>query len=204
MGNKITDELITTVQSIVGQNYSKMDVVRALHMANNDATAAINIIFDTPSFKRSEPPKTPKVSARDSSANAPDPVTHSKPKSVNRVVDDAPSTSRSMEIKVKARNNGVTEVTGSDKWWFVGCSEVAGLSTCKGSKIKAGDLVNFTFPPERSLTGPSPGKFGGGGRGRQPAACSEIVRFSTLASGEVHFWCFSIFLLLRGHVAIIS
>ncbi|KAK1435105.1 hypothetical protein QVD17_00865 [Tagetes erecta] len=185
MGNKITDELITTVQSIVGQDYSKMDVVRALHMANNDATAAINIIFDTPSFKRSEPPKSPRVSSRDPIANAPDPATRSKPKSVNHVVDDGPSTSRSVEVNVKTENEVVKEVIRSDKWWFVGCSEVAGLSTCKGSKIKAGDLVNFTFPPERSLTGPSPGKFGGGGRGRQPAACSEIVRFSTLASGEI-------------------
>ncbi|KAI3823284.1 hypothetical protein L1987_04718 [Smallanthus sonchifolius] len=170
MGNKITDELITTVQSIVGPDYSKMDVVRALHMANNDATAAINIIFDTPSFRRSEPPKIPRVS---------------KPNIVNRVVDDEPSTSRSVDIiKVKTGNDVVTILIGSSKWWLVCCSEVAGLSTCKGSKIKAGDPVNFTFPPERPLTGPSPGKFGGG-RGRQATACSEIVRFSTSASGEI-------------------
>ncbi|KAK9072647.1 hypothetical protein SSX86_009082 [Deinandra increscens subsp. villosa] len=166
MGNKITDELITTVQSIVGQDYSKMDVVRALHMANNDATAAINIIFDTPSFKKPELPKSPRVST-------------SKPKSVNRIVDDEPSTSRAVEIKINTGNDVV-----SDKWWFVGCSEVVGLSTCKGSKIKGGDPVDFTFPPERSLAGPSPGKFGGG-RGRQAAACSEIVRFSTVSSGEI-------------------
>ncbi|KAI3716560.1 hypothetical protein L1987_67522 [Smallanthus sonchifolius] len=137
-------------------------------MANNDATAAINIIFDTPSFKRSEPPKSPRVS---------------KPNIVNRVVDDEPSTSRSVEVKVKTGNDVVSNLIGTSKWWFVGCSEVAGLSTCKGSKIKAGDPVNITFPPERRLTGPSPGKFGG--RGRQPTACSEIVRFSTLASGEI-------------------
>ncbi|KAJ0575986.1 putative HIRAN domain-containing protein [Helianthus annuus] len=56
---------------------------------------------------------------------------------------------------------------------------------CKGSKIKVGEHVKFTFPMERSLTGPPPGKFGGGGSGRQPAACSEIVRFSTVTSGEI-------------------
>ncbi|KAL7617808.1 hypothetical protein Lser_V15G03616 [Lactuca serriola] len=44
---------------------------------------------------------------------------------------------------------------------------------------------NFTFPPEKSLSGPSPAKFGSGGRGREPSACSEIVRFSTSASGEI-------------------
>ncbi|XP_076946038.1 DNA repair protein RAD5A-like [Bidens hawaiensis] len=172
MGSKITDELITTVQSIVGPEYSKMDVVRALHMANNDATAAINIIFDTPSFKRSETPKISKVSSPN--------VTAIANNNVNRIVNEEPSTSKSTEIKVKTGN----DVVGSSKWWFVGCADVAGLSTCKGNKIKAGDGVNFTFPPERFLTGPSPGKFGGG-RGRQPAACSEIVRFSTSASWEI-------------------
>ncbi|XP_076960860.1 DNA repair protein RAD5A-like [Bidens hawaiensis] len=172
MGSKITDELITTVQSIVGPEYSKMDVVRALHMANNDATAAINIIFDIPTFKRSETPKISKVSSPNVTA-----VANNR---VNLIVHEEPSTSKSTEIKVKAGN----DVVGSSKWWFVGCADVAGLSTCKGNKIKAGDGVNFTFPSERSLTGPSPGKFGGG-RGRQPAACSEIVRFSTSASGEI-------------------
>ncbi|KAL7595457.1 hypothetical protein Lser_V15G28940 [Lactuca serriola] len=190
MANKITDELITTVQSIVGQDYSKMDVLRALHMANNDATAAINIIFDTPSFKRSEPPKpkTPMVSSRNATVKTQTPVTNSKTNSViSRSVDDEPCTSRSVapEREVVKGNEIVNNLTGSSKWWFVGCCEVAGLSTCKGSKIKPGDQLNFTFPPEKSLSGPSPAKFGSGGRGRQPSACSEIVRFSTSASGEI-------------------
>ncbi|KAM0024851.1 putative DNA helicase chromatin remodeling SNF2 family [Helianthus debilis subsp. tardiflorus] len=182
MGNKINDELIATVQSIVGPDYSKMDVVRALHMANNDATAAINIIFDTPSFKRSEPPR---VSSRNTTtANTQDAVVRSKPNSSgNRVAEDEPSTSRAVETANDVVS-GLSE-SSTSKWWFVGCSEVAGLSTCKGCKIKVGEHVKFTFPTERSLTGPSPGKFGGGGRGRQPAACSEIVRFSTVASGEI-------------------
>ncbi|KMT18659.1 hypothetical protein BVRB_2g027880 [Beta vulgaris subsp. vulgaris] len=38
------------IRSVVGQNYAEMDIIRALHMANNDATGAINIIFDTPKF----------------------------------------------------------------------------------------------------------------------------------------------------------
>lgn len=185
MANKITDELITTVRSIIGQDYSKMDVVRALHMANNDATAAINIIFDTPSFKRSEPPKTPKVPSRNETLKTQHPVSNSKTNSVNSSADDEPCTSRSVAREVNNGNEVVNNLTGSSKWWFVGCCEVAGLSTCKGSKIKAGDQLNFTFPPEKSFSGPSPGKFGSGGRGRQPTACSEIVRFSTLASGEI-------------------
>ncbi|KAI3706455.1 hypothetical protein L6452_24209 [Arctium lappa] len=191
MGNKITDELIEMVRSIVGHDYSKMDVVRALHMANNDATAAINIIFDTPSFKRSEAPKSPKVSSRNATAKTQDAVRNSKRNGVSCTVDDDPSLSRPVELTVdKGKEvvnnvNAGSELNGSSKWWFVGCCEVMGLSTCKGSKIKAGDQLNFTFPPEKRLSGPSPGRFGGGGRGRQPTACSEIVRFSTLASGEI-------------------
>uniref|UniRef100_A0A2N9IMA0 Uncharacterized protein n=1 Tax=Fagus sylvatica TaxID=28930 RepID=A0A2N9IMA0_FAGSY len=30
------------------------------------------------------------------------------------------------------------------EWWFVGCSEVSGLSTCKGRRVKPGDEVVFT------------------------------------------------------------
>ncbi|KAF3622071.1 hypothetical protein FXO38_31500 [Capsicum annuum] len=58
------------------------------------------------------------------------------------------------------------------------------MSTCKGRILKPGDEVEFTFPVEKMLSSPSTGKFGGG-RGRQAAACSEIVRFSTKACGEI-------------------
>ncbi|XP_071711412.1 DNA repair protein RAD5A [Rutidosis leptorrhynchoides] len=198
MGNKVTDELITTVQSIVGHDYSKMEVIRALHMANNDATAAINIIFDTPSFKRSEPPKSPKVSTikrseppkspkvsnSNSSVKSQVSVPNSKPKSISMTLDDEPSTSRPIECKIEKENDVVNgELNGSSKWWFVGCSEVIATSTCKGMKIRSGDHVNFMFPSEKRLGGRLLGR--GGGRGRQLVACSEIVRFSTSASGEI-------------------
>ncbi|KAL6575778.1 hypothetical protein OROHE_000759 [Orobanche hederae] len=71
MGNKATEEIISTVRSIVGDEFSDMDIIRALHMANNDPTAAINIIFDTPrSFrkpgfpKKSEPSSNRRASRR--------------------------------------------------------------------------------------------------------------------------------------------
>ncbi|KAI3702229.1 hypothetical protein L6452_27958 [Arctium lappa] len=126
------------VRSIVGHDYLKMNVVRALHMANNDATAAINIIFDTPSFKRSEALKSPKVSSRNETTKTQDTVRNSKRNGVSCTVADEPSLSRPVELTVD-----------------------------KGKEvIKAGDQVNFTFPPEKCLSGPSPGRFGGGGRGR--------------------------------------
>lgn len=99
-----------------------------------------------------------------------------------------------MEVTCTGSNEGDGKVEkerfsdsiGSD-WWHVGTSEVAGLSTCKGRRVKAGDEVIFTFPfksKASSSPSPSPGK--GFGRGRQAAvACSEIVRFSTKDGGEV-------------------
>nr|GEU68872.1 helicase, C-terminal [Tanacetum cinerariifolium] len=163
--NKITDELITTVGSIVGSEYSKMDIIRALHLSNNDPTSAINIIFDSPTFKtRPEPsPKTPNIPPPITT-----PVTKAKPKP-NKLVE--------CEVVDKGR-------IGGDEWWFVGCCEVVGLSTCKGSgRIRIGERVDFTFPLERGKVGV--GGSGSGGRGRGVVACSEIVRFSTLASGEI-------------------
>lgn len=80
-------------------------------------------------------------------------------------------------------DSGKPDEMGSE-WWFVGSSEVSGLSTCKGRILKPGDEVNFTFPLEKKMTTPSPGKIGGG-RGRQVATCSEIIRFSTNDCGEV-------------------
>ncbi|KAG9144008.1 hypothetical protein Leryth_013897, partial [Lithospermum erythrorhizon] len=68
--NKVNDELISTVRSVVGVDYSEMDIIRALHMAKNDPTAAINIIFDAPSFKKSEIPKTSKNLSKNSSSDA--------------------------------------------------------------------------------------------------------------------------------------
>ncbi|XP_020552343.1 putative SWI/SNF-related matrix-associated actin-dependent regulator of chromatin subfamily A member 3-like 2 isoform X4 [Sesamum indicum] len=161
MGNKATEEIISTVRSIVGAEFSDMDIIRALHMANNDPTAAINIIFDTPrSFKK--PDFSKKSETSNSNVNAEPPIS---------------------VASVKQNVSGVAKEMGSE-WWFVGNGEVAGLSTCKGRILKPGDAVNFTFPVEKKLTISSPGKLAGG-RGRQVATCSEIVRFSTNAGGEI-------------------
>ncbi|XP_042463169.1 DNA repair protein RAD5A-like [Zingiber officinale] len=56
--NKVTDEGIALVRSVVGQEFSEMDIIRALHMANNDVSSAINIIFDTPHLRLTPGDKT--------------------------------------------------------------------------------------------------------------------------------------------------
>ncbi|GJT88341.1 helicase [Tanacetum coccineum] len=96
-----------------------------------------------------------------------------------------------------SENVNVKGRIGGDEWWFVGCCDVVGLSTCKqggteleyiwSGRIRCGERVDFTFPLERGKVGV--GGCGSGGRGRGVVVCSEIVRFSTLASGECHFAC---------------
>lgn len=193
MGNKVTNELLSTVRSVVGSEYSDMDIIRALHMANNDATAAINIIFDTPNFKSKELPavsKAPKAPRRYSAPEPSTAVTNSKrnggeSQSFRSLGDEANATDCACDsgegfVEDVSRRESLV---GSD-WWFVGCGEVSGLSTCKGWRVKPGDEVVFTFPLRSSSSSPSLGKVFARGR-PHAAACSEIVRFSTKESGEV-------------------
>ncbi|XP_009796533.1 DNA repair protein RAD5A isoform X2 [Nicotiana tabacum] len=170
MGNKIAEELVSTVRSIVGDEYTEMDIIRALHMAKNDPTAAINIIFDTPSFKKLEIVNV---------------ISNSSSNNTSEIQKLEPSTVSSNEGLNINESRIESECDRGSEWWYVGCGEVAGMSTCKGRILKAGEEVQFTFPVEKKkLSSASPaGKFG---RGRQAAAaCSEIVRFSTKACGEM-------------------
>ncbi|KAH1222276.1 hypothetical protein AAZV13_12G148900 [Glycine max] len=160
MGSKVSDHHLSTVRSIVGSEFSDMDIIRALHMAKNDVTAAINIIFDThtaPKFKATRPTNPPPVSP-------PEPT------------PPAPTVTANSNHRVGERHSD----SNRDDWWFVSCGEMTGLSTCKGRTISSGETVVFKFPAKKLSASPSPGK----GFGRA-VACSEIVRFSTEQAGEI-------------------
>jgi DNA repair protein RAD5 len=164
MGSKVTDHNLSTVRSIVGSEVTDMEIIRALHLAKNDVTASINIIFDT---QRVSPPKsTPRASNTQRV---------SPPNSTPRAVT---ATSKS---NANAENTKCSVELESKDWWFVGSGEVAGLSTCKGRSIKSGEKVIFKFPAKKVSVSPSPGK----GFGRAAATCSEIVRFSNEQDWEV-------------------
>ncbi|KAJ4978224.1 hypothetical protein NE237_009004 [Protea cynaroides] len=191
MGNKITDELITTVRSVIGLDFTDMDIRRALHMGNNDVTAAINIIFDMPNFgkkERADSRRSPEVSSR-----------NPKPE-MNVAVKPERSGNESRDCSLVSEVSGTRDcsirectleseepvrqqpsTSTCSEWWFVGSTELAALSTCKGRKLRAGDEVTFSFPSKHSKS-PSTAKFPGRGRA---GACSEIVRFSTKDSGEI-------------------
>ncbi|KAF6150384.1 hypothetical protein GIB67_034083 [Kingdonia uniflora] len=191
MGNKVTDELVTMVRSIIGEDYTNMDIIRALHMSNNDVTAAINIIFDTPNIgtkERSETRRPPKISNQSSNSESRNQSVAANSERVRN--DEAEAASPDSDGSegpsncfVESRESEI-EVVGSseNEWWLAGSSELAGLSTCKGRKLKVGDEVMFTFPIKNNNP-PSATKLAG--RGRSPSACSEIVRFSTKDSGEI-------------------
>ncbi|KAM7256149.1 hypothetical protein ACFE04_011890 [Oxalis oulophora] len=170
LGKKKTqEELISNVWSVVGADFSSMDIIRALHMSNNDPNAAINIIFDTPNFKTPEVTKIPKS-----------PITTGKRKINAIICSDSMSDSRNEELGLVVEKKNVV---GSE-WWFVGSCDVSAMSTCKGKKLMAGDEVVFTFPSGNLVGVKSAWKVIG--RKRQAAAaCSEIVRFSTKNAGEV-------------------
>lgn len=196
MGNKVTDELLSTVRSIVGSEYSDMDIIRALHLAKNDATAAINIIFDTPNFKSKELPaipKTPRVSRAVASNSSKQNGFENQNSNSNSISNSTVREANATDCSVSDSGEGFVEEEDVSResslgveWWFVGCSEVSGLSTSKGRRVKPGDEVVFTFPLKSSSSrSPSPGKVFGKGRQHAAGACSEIVRFSTIESGEV-------------------
>lgn len=171
MGTKVTDEVLSTVRSIVGPEFADMDIIRALHMANHDPTGAINIIFDTPYFK------TPEI--KPSAA---------RPKLIISKENESCSSSENVTL-AEAVEEGLTEIGShgeGSEWWFLGWGDVAAMSTSKGRKLKTGDEVTFTFPSRsfNSVSSKLPSK--SFGRARQAVVpCSEIVRFSTKNSGEV-------------------
>ncbi|TXG73707.1 hypothetical protein EZV62_002286 [Acer yangbiense] len=182
MATKVTDELLSTVRSIVGSGFSDMDIIRSLHLAKHDPTAAINIIFDTPNFKA---PETRPVPTR--------PLTQVVVKEA--VIENGNGNAgytNVIEVSSENGNQNENGGIGDGEWWFVGLGYVAAMSTCKGRKLKHGDGVTFTFPKSfSSLNSRFPSK--GFGRARQAVvASSEIVRFSTKSGGEIgripHEW----------------
>ncbi|KAI4382285.1 hypothetical protein MLD38_008266 [Melastoma candidum] len=169
----ISEEFVTTVRSVVGEDFSDMDIIRALHMSKNDLTGAINIILDTPSFGSKGKPTPPLP-----------PIRRSTGASVGNS-ENSTDGSRGVGISNEevAGSNELFVDSDESEWWFVGCCEVSGLSTCKGRSLKPGDEVLFTFPSKKGGGSPSTGKFG---KGRGAAvACSEILRFSSRELGEI-------------------
>lgn len=183
MNSKVKNEIIETIRSVVGHDYAEMDIIRALHMANNDATGAINVIFDTPNFI-SQSRQNPRINSTQRVKVPSSNLFTIEEKNEKSDRNGEVSCMDMVEIGVEERDKVSFPASSvGEEWLFVGYGEMAGMSTCKGRKIKIGDEVDFGFPLKNKLSSPATGKVFG--RGRQVGACSEIVRFSTKIGGEV-------------------
>ncbi|KAM0832771.1 hypothetical protein ACQ4PT_064685 [Festuca glaucescens] len=161
------EEQVATVRAVLGEETPEMDIIRALHMAGGDPTKAVNILLD---FHHKLPPPPPSLSP------SPPPV---KPTAESIPPPKTPAQSK--PTAEKPRPNPAT-IGGRDHWWLVGSAEMAGLSTCKGRRIAAGEPVSFSIP--NSAAAAAPGK-GRPGRFALASCTSEIMRFSTPQQGEV-------------------
>lgn len=217
---KANEAILETMRTVLGSEASDMEIIRALHLAKNDITAAINIIFDTPGFKDREKfnikRTTPGCGARVSTNGAQDSANSSHvptvgsdtcslgsnggldsqeesgravaPENIHLLdsnqggVDDIKKCGRGRDFNLPSVVAAVNERSTGEDWWLLGSAEVMGFSTCKGRKLGAGEIIDFSFPRQTAATtkgGPKPW-----GRARS-SAYSEIVRFSTRQSGEI-------------------
>ncbi|KAM3295517.1 hypothetical protein ACQJBY_038042 [Aegilops geniculata] len=169
-------EQVAAVRAVLGEETPEMDIIRALHMAGDDPTKTINILLDLhhnlpPSPSPSPPPQPPPVQpTKPPSKSIPQPKTPAQPK---------PPAAASGKPRPKSNP---APTGGGEHWWLVGSAEMAGLSTCKGRRIAAGEPVTFSFP--NAATAAATGK-GRPGRFALASCTSEIMRFSTPTNGEV-------------------
>ncbi|CAN6272882.1 unnamed protein product [Urochloa humidicola] len=158
------------VRAVLGDGMPEMDIIRALHMAGDDPTKAINILLDF-DHKPPPPPLPPTPSpppgkpARTFAESTPPSKVPARPK---------PTAEKPKAAPAPATSNGAG---AGEHWWLVGSAEMAGLSTCKGRRIAPGDAVTFSFP-NTAAAAPAAGK-------SRPGRSSEIMRFSTPSHGEV-------------------
>nr|CAB3446745.1 unnamed protein product [Digitaria exilis] len=172
-------EQVAMVRAVLGDGLAEMDIIRALHMAGDDPTKAINILLDfdhkpptppllpSPSPSPSPPPGKP---AKTLAGATPPSKPPARPK---------PTAEKPKAAPAPAATNG--DSTG-EHWWLVGSAVIAGLSTCKGRRIAPGDAVIFSFPNTAAAAVPGKNR---PGRSSIASCSSEIMRFSTPNHGEV-------------------
>uniref|UniRef100_A0A0D9VGJ6 RING-type domain-containing protein n=1 Tax=Leersia perrieri TaxID=77586 RepID=A0A0D9VGJ6_9ORYZ len=176
------EEQVATVRAVLGDGTPEMDIIRALHMAGDDPTRAINILLDFPHGPPPPPPPSPSPSPSPPAGKPTKSPTESTPPT------KTPAQSKSAVAAEKPRPSvapkpELTNCGGGEHWWLVGSVEMAGLSTCKGRRLAAGDAVTFSFP--NSPVAAAAGGKSRPGRASLVSSSSEIMRFSTPSHGEV-------------------
>jgi len=190
------EEQVAMVRAVLGDGMPEMDIIRALHMAGDDPTKAINILLD---FDHKPPP--PPLRTTPSPSPSPPPGKPAKTLAESTPPSKAPARPKPTAEKPKAAPApATTNVAGAgEHWWLVGSAEMAGLSTCKGRRIAPGDAVTFSFP-NAAAAAVAAGK-SRPGRSSLASCSSEIMRFSTPNHGEVHSSLLPTLILLTLHRA---
>ncbi|CAN6251747.1 unnamed protein product [Urochloa humidicola] len=174
------EEQVAMVRAVLGDSMPEMDIIRALHMASDDPTKAINILLD---FDHKPPP--PPLPPAPSPSPSPPPGKPARTLAESTPPSKAPARPKPTAEKPKAASAPAPATTNGagagEHWWLVGSAEMAGLSTCKGRRIAPGDGVTFSFP---NTAAAAAGK-SRPGRSSLASCSSEIMRFSTASNGEV-------------------
>ncbi|CAL4887581.1 unnamed protein product [Urochloa decumbens] len=168
-------EQVAMVRAVLGDGMPEMDIIRALHMAGDDPTKAINILLD---FDHKPPPPPPSPSP------SPPPGKPAKTLAESTPPSKSPARPKPRAEKPKAAPAPAPATTNGagEHWWLVGSAEMAGLSTCKGRRIAPGDAVTFSFPNTAAAAAAGKSR---PGRSSLASCSSEIMRFSTPSHGEV-------------------
>jgi DNA repair protein RAD5 len=168
------------VRAVLGDGMPEMDIIRALHMAGDDPTKAINILLD---FDHKPPP--PPLRPTPLPSPSPPPGKPAKTLAESTPPSKAPARPKPTAEKPKAAPApATTNGNGAgEHWWLVGSAEMAGLSTCKGRRIAPGDAVTFSFPNAAAAAAAGKSR---PGRSSLASCSSEIMRFSSPNHGEVH------------------
>ncbi|KAJ3675073.1 hypothetical protein LUZ60_004115 [Juncus effusus] len=208
MGKKAREERVELVRAVVGEEYSEMDIIRALHMANDDPAAAINIIFDTPRLHlRPSPSPSPSPTPPSNNNNnnnhprpaspspAPTPSNYNnsrneadddskdkdeqkKSKSTPPFHESALEVKREKDLDRRAKDEDEEVSTSSSSEWWL-----IGEADISGMSTCKGRVLqsgeNLTFSFPPFQQGVLKG------RSRSLSSCSEIVRFSTAQHGEI-------------------
>lgn len=177
------EEQVATVRAVLGDGTPEMDIIRALHMAGDDPTRAINILLDFPHGPPPPPPPSPSPSPSPPAGKPTKPHPESTPPT-KTPARSKPAAAAAEKPRPSVAPESTNGGGGGEHWWLVGSVEMAGLSTCKGRRVASGDAVTFSFP-----NSPVAAAAGGKSRSGRPAlvSCSsEIMRFSTPRHGEVH------------------
>lgn len=175
-------EQVATVRAVLGDGTPEMDIIRALHMAGDDPTRAINILLDFPHGPPPPPPPSPSPSPSPPAGKPTKPHPESTPPT-KTPARSKPAAAAAEKPRPSVAPESTNGGGGGEHWWLVGSVEMAGLSTCKGRRVASGDAVTFSFP-----NSPVAAAAGGKSRSGRPAlvSCSsEIMRFSTPRHGEV-------------------